>query len=1520
MHVMPNPFDGSTRVNIQSSKTENVRMKITDMSGRVCAEYNGVLQEGSNLFSISLTTPQTYVLSVHTSSGIRSLKMENTGRAGANRIAYEGATVDNMPVVQLKSSSSHPFQLGDEMRYQGYASSRVSFEVRKNQNTSEQVSLVFDTHGSACDGVPTLQDYDGNTYNTVQIGNQCWMKENLRTTHYANGESIPLSSETASFDVAYRYVPSGYDDVNYVEETGDVSIYGYLYNWKAVMRNSASSSSNPSGVQGVCPNGWHVPSVAEWEELKTNVEYAFQYDLCLYNGGMHDGKVLASDFGWIDVNWGDSYACCVGENQENNNLSGLSIVPSGAYYNGSDYNYIGSLHGTAFLWSSTDSSAYQSYFYCLSECLRYDLEKDHLQKTYGFSVRCLKDDFQPQVNTIPTVETGTVENITTSSADCGGSVTSDGGAAVSSRGVCWSTIPSPTISGAHTTDGNGTGTFASHITGLTDNTTYYVRAYATNSVGTAYGDEISFTTMAVTTPVVTTQTATNISVSAAMCGGNVVSDGGATVTARGICWSTTPNPSLTDNTTTVGSGTGAFTYNITGLTPNTTYHVRAYATNSAGTSYGDEVTFTTLSPNVPTVTTAVTTNITALTASCGGNVTSDGGDAVTARGVCWSTTPNPTVADSSTTDGAGMGAFASSLTGLTPNTTYYVRAYATNNTGTAYGNQFSFTTVKANMPCPGTPTITDYDGNIYNTVQIGNQCWMKENLRTTHYMDGNPIINYDSTNTSSQGYIYRLNALMARDEASNNNPSGVQSVCPVGWHLPSVAEFNELFAFVKSHVGLLCNGDTSHIGWALGGSSSNTCEWTNNATGFTASYSRFRTCSQTTTGFNYVYFDNYGSVQTNAGSNELAGILNAVVRCVRNEGVSVTTLLNDVTTTTASIQCIISNTGTASIISHGVCWSSSASPVINGNNVVYGNATAPGIDNILITGLSFGQHYHVRAFANTDNGVIYGNEILVHLSCHGDTLLMDYDSNVYHSVQIGNQCWMKENLRTLHYSDGTGFYSPSIPQYVAVFGCRYSWNTVMRNSSSNTAVPSGVQGICPDGWHVPSDGEWTALTDYVSSQNQYLCNNSSTNIAKALASELYWNLNYSPYCAAGTILTAPNNATGFSAKPISDLYPSIGNYAQYWSATKKDNDSVWTRRIGYSSATVDRAAVRNGTYSVRCVFDGGWAEVVTDSVSNVSNNSATVYGNVLTDGGNAVTSRGFCWSANPNPTINDQHLSAATGGTGAFSCNLNGLTPGMICHVRAYAINSNGVSYSNDFSFVIPNPNDAQPCTTTPTVSDYDGNVYNTVQIGSQCWLKENLRTTHYNDGEAISLGNTYSSSVAYRYYPNNDSVNLPMYGYLYNWKAVMRTTASSDANPSGVQGICPNGWHVPSLAEFQQLVDYVKSQEQYTCGGYTNRIAKAMADSVGWSAGNSGACSVNYNMSANNATGFSVRGAGQGNGNYFEFNEAAYIWSTTIRNSNGSSSHWHLHMPTYESSPGYVTTTFGVTSYQGLSVRCVKD
>ena len=296
---------------------------------------------------------------------------------------------------------------------------------------------------------------------------------------------------------------------------------------------------------------------------------------------------------------------------------------------------------------------------------------------------------------VPTVTTSNVTDITSTSAICGGVVANSGGADVTARGVCWSTTENPTISDAHTSDGTGTGTFTSSLTNLTPQTTYYIRAYATNEVGTAYGEQKIFTAGSdITSPTVTTNDVSSVTSNSAVCGGNVTSAGNGTVTERGVCWSISENPTINDSHTNDGTGTGSYTSNITNLIENTTYYVRAYATNEVGTAYGEQKIFTAGSDiTAPTVTTNDVSSVTSNSAVCGGNVTDNGGGIITARGICYGTSQNPTINDAHTSDGDGTGMFISNLTGLTENTTYYVRAYAINEAGTAYGEQKSFTTL-----------------------------------------------------------------------------------------------------------------------------------------------------------------------------------------------------------------------------------------------------------------------------------------------------------------------------------------------------------------------------------------------------------------------------------------------------------------------------------------------------------------------------------------------------------------------------------------------------------------------------------------------------------------------------------------------------------------------------------------------------------------------------------------------------------------------------------------------------------
>jgi len=412
------------------------------------------------------------------------------------------------------------------------------------------------------------------------------------------------------------------------------------------------------------------------------------------------------------------------------------------------------------------------------------------------------EQFFTTLDGLPVLTTSMVSDITATTATCGGNITSDGGFAVTARGVCWSINSNPTITDAYTTDGTGTGSFTSNLTNLQPGTVYYVRAYATNSVGTSYGNEQSFTTQdGVIT--ITTTTVTSITATSAVSGGDITTDGGATVTVRGVCWSINSNPTITDAHTTDGTGTGVFISNLTGLSLNTTYNVRAYATNSVGTSYGNEQTFTTLD-GLPVLTTSMVSGITATTAICGGNITSDEGFAVTARGVCWSISSNPTITDAHTTDGTGTGSFTSNLTGLSPNTTYYVRAYATNSVGTSYGEQYSFTTLNT--------------GEVYNPTT--GKIWMDRNLGASQVAtsstdfasygdlyqwgraaDGHQIRTSGTTSTLSNSDTpghgnFIINGSSPYDWRSpqNNNlwqgVSGTNNPCPSGYRLPTDAELD----------------------------------------------------------------------------------------------------------------------------------------------------------------------------------------------------------------------------------------------------------------------------------------------------------------------------------------------------------------------------------------------------------------------------------------------------------------------------------------------------------------------------------------------------------------------------------------------------------------------------------------------------------------------------------------------------------------------------------------------------------
>ena len=222
----------------------------------------------------------------------------------------------------------------------------------------------------------------------------------------------------------------------------------------------------------------------------------------------------------------------------------------------------------------------------------------------------------------------------------------------------------------------------------------------------------------------------------------------------------------------------------------------------------------------PFLSTTAVANITGTSAVTGGNITYGGSSKVTSRGICYSTISNPIISNNHTTDGTGTGNFISNITNLTANTTYYVRAYATNSNGTAYGYEKIF---KTNITGQ-TGTLTDVDGNTYNWVGIGKQAWMAENLKVTKEADGTviPFVTDNAEwanlgdNNTDKACCYYNNSNTNRDiYGALYTYVAAKDVCPTGWHLPTDDEWTELEDYISNdgHFGVEGTALKATSGW-----------------------------------------------------------------------------------------------------------------------------------------------------------------------------------------------------------------------------------------------------------------------------------------------------------------------------------------------------------------------------------------------------------------------------------------------------------------------------------------------------------------------------------------------------------------------------------------------------------------------------------------------------------------------------------------------------------------------------------
>jgi uncharacterized protein (TIGR02145 family) len=393
--------------------------------------------------------------------------------------------------------------------------------------------------------------------------------------------------------------------------------------------------------------------------------------------------------------------------------------------------------------------------------------------------------------------------------------------------------------------------------------------------------------------------------------GNIIELSGEQNDDYGFCYSTTNNPTINDSYVSVGSPKlGNFSATIESLDPNTQLFIRAYCKDKGGYTYGNVISISTKNGDASFSVPAITGRGASWAVSAS-QIISDGGAPINARGVCWGTSSNPTVDGSKTTDGSGEGDFISSLTGLLPNTTYYVRPYATNIAGTSYGEGTSFKTLEAN-------TMIDGEGNLYRTITVGGKEWMAENLKVTKYNDGTAIAKPEdneqwAANSSGAYTIYPHSYISDIDSDEQmvaaygihynwyavDNPKGL---CPVGWRIPTDTDWTDLTNQITGSTDLIGNKLKSRrqINSPLGGNYATTehPRWEENSTywgtddyGFSALPSSYRFSSGTwlNIGFTGRWWTSTSLGDSNAWFREITYDYGQITRTVdaKNYGLSV---------------------------------------------------------------------------------------------------------------------------------------------------------------------------------------------------------------------------------------------------------------------------------------------------------------------------------------------------------------------------------------------------------------------------------------------------------------------------------------------------------------------------------------------------------------------------------------------------------------------------------------------------------
>ncbi|MHC1776286.1 MAG: FISUMP domain-containing protein [Lentimicrobium sp.] len=1211
---------------------------------------------------------------------------------------------------------------------------------------------------------------------------KCWITGNLGADHQATAVTDVTEASAGWYWQFNRQQGYKHDGTTRTPNTTWITSINENLDWQA--------ASDPCAIE--IGSVWRIPTFTEW----TNVDASGNW-----------------------TTWNGPWE------------SGLKLHAAGFLY--SSIGSLGDRGGYGGYWSSSQGSVTDSWNLAFGSG---GSNIDYGNKAYGFSLRCLKD--AGSSSTTPTVTSTTVSVITQTNAASGGTVTSDGGFTVTARGVCWSTSQNPTTAGNHTTNGSGTGIFTSSITGLTENTLYYVRAYATNIVGTAYGNEVSFTTLpwfcgnsftinhiagstAPVTKTVSYGTVTNVPGEPAKCW--ITSNLGADHQATAV-----------NDATEASAGwywqfnrKQGYKYEGTTRTPNTTW-ITSINENFDWQAANDPCAIE-LGSGWRIPTSAEWNNVDANGgwANWNGPWNSDlkihaagflypSGGLIGYRGTngyYWSSSQQIN------SSGQVLWLFSNgcSMNSLSKASGFTTRCLK-DISWTSCGDPITINHV-AGTVAPVNKTVTY--GTVYNIPGELPKCWITSNLGADHQATA-----VDDATEPSAGWYWQFNRMQGYKHdgttrtpntpwitSINENSDWILANDPCalllgnGWRIPTLNELTNVDetgewtdwnhpwnTALKLHAaGYIWSYDGSllqrgEVGWY----SSSTQSGGNGFIGYSiSSYSSY-------------FF----------GGGKGAG---TTLRCLKDIGSTVMTASTNTVTsinqTTATSGGNVTSDGGTAVTARGVCWSLSPNPTISGSHTTDGSGT--GTFTSSITGLTATTLYYVRAYATSSSGTAYGNEVSFTTASPGftcgSTITDARDGKTYSTVLIGTQCWMAQNLNVGARINGAGDQSnnANIEKYCYndlelncdVYGGLYQWAEMVQylNGSTNTTswnpIPTGnIQGICPAGWHVPKNAEWTTLTTFLGGES----------IAGSKMKESGTTHWLSPN-------TGATNESGFTALPGGERYndgffTSLGGYALFWSPSEKYVDGSWCRRLinNIASAYSDWNEKSTG-YSVRCLKDATGSlipTVTTTSVTNINQTTATSGGNVTSDGGDAVTARGVCWGTSLDPTIAGNHTSDGSG-TGAFESSISGLTVNTLYYVRAYATNNVGTAYGNEVSFTIP-----WYCGSSRTINHVAGTiapVTKTVMYGTvtnipgeptKCWITSNLGANQ----QATSVADATEASAGWYWQFNR------LQGYKHDGTARTPNTIWINSINENLDWQAENdpclsefgsGWHIPTAAEW---------------------------------------------------------------------------------------------------------------------------